>query len=331
MSLSPSGDRSPADSVVQFSRRFLDLKENIEGFVRGKEETVRLALVCLFAEGHLLIEDVPGVAKTSLARAIARSVDGHVRRIQFTPDLLPTDIIGFNVFDPSALTFSFRRGPVFANIVLGDEINRASPKTQSALLEVMAERQVTVEGAAMVLPRPFLCIATQNPIEHQGTYPLPEAQLDRFAMRISVGYPSRQSEVEVVTGGLARRRPEELRAVMDVAEMITWMDVVRQVAFSLELRDYVVRLAAATRDHEKVSLGVSPRGTVALAVCAQASAAAEGMPFVTADHIKALVKPVFAHRMLMTSQARAEEATAFEVLDHLVERVPVPRDRGTFD
>ncbi|OLF10398.1 ATPase [Actinophytocola xanthii] len=318
---------------VTFARRFQELAGNIEHFIQGKSEAVRLALVCLLAEGHLLIEDVPGVAKTSLAKAIARSIAGaQVRRIQFTPDLLPVDVTGVQIYDQSRGAFEFRRGPVFANILLGDEINRASPKTQSALLEVMAEHQVTVDGAAHAVPHPFLCIATQNPIEHQGTYALPEAQLDRFLMRITIGYPDELAdEAAIVAGGIARRRPEELKPVVELEQLRGMINAVRELHVSSKLHVYAASIARATRGHPDVRLGVSPRGSIALAVAAQAYAASAGRTYVTADDVKAVAVSVLSHRLLLTSEARLKGRKPEAVVAEVLAGVPVPRDSDRGD
>jgi MoxR-like ATPase len=313
--------------AVTFQRRFRELAGNIEGFILGKSEVVRLALVCLLAEGHLLIEDVPGVAKTSLAKAIARSIAGaRVRRVQFTPDLLPSDVTGVQVYDPASGRFEFRQGPVFANILLGDEINRASPRTQSALLEVMAEQQVTVDGVPHAVPYPFLCIATQNPVEHQGTYALPEAQLDRFLMRITIGYPDELAEeVSVVADGLARRRPEELTPVIELAELRAMIDGLREFHVARKVQSYVATIARTTREHPDVRLGVSPRGTIALATAARAYAASTGRAFVTADDVKAVAVPVLGHRLLLTAEARFQQRSPESIVAEVLAGVPVPR------
>jgi MoxR-like ATPase len=315
-----------ADPAV-FQRRFHQLSGNVESFIRGKADVVRLALVCLCAQGHLLIEDVPGVAKTSLAKAIARSVAGaSVRRVQFTPDLMPGDVTGVQIYDQSKGAFEFREGPVFANILVGDEINRASPKTQSALLEVMAEGQVTVDGRSVPVPRPFLCIATQNPIEHQGTYTLPEAQLDRFMMRIDVGYPDDlDDEASVIEDGVQRRRPEELPPVMEIDDLRGMIAAVREVTISPELSRYVGTITRATRKHKEIDLGVSPRGSIALAVAAQAHAAAEGRSFVSADDVKQVAIPVLNHRLILTSDARIRKQSSHLLLEEIVAAAPVPR------
>ncbi|MFD9891348.1 AAA family ATPase [Amycolatopsis sp. NPDC059027] len=312
--------------AIRLGGRFQELAENVERFVRGKPEVVRLALVCLLAQGHLLIEDVPGVAKTSLAKAIARSIGGAtVKRIQFTPDLLPSDVTGVQVYDQGRGRFEFRPGPVFAHVLLGDEINRAAPKTQSALLEVMAEGQVTVDGEARAVPDPFLCIATQNPIEHQGTYALPEAQLDRFLMRIAIGYPADTTdEVTIIGDGVARRRPEELRPVLELDELRLMITAVRKTHLSAELQNYVAMITRATRTHPDVRLGVSPRGSIALAVAAQAYAVSTGREFVTADDVKAVAVPVLGHRLLLTAEARIGRHRPESIIGEVLAEVPVP-------
>jgi MoxR-like ATPase len=308
-------------------QRFQELSGNIESIIRGKPEVVRLVLVCMLAQGHLLIEDVPGVAKTSLAKALARSIDGaSVRRVQFTPDLLPSDVTGVQIYVPASGSFEFRQGPVFANILIGDEINRASPKTQSALLEVMAERQVTVDGDTFAVPDPFLCIATQNPVEHLGTYSLPEAQLDRFLMRIPIGYPGEVAdEVTIVADGLARRRPEELSPVIELDELRKMIGVVRGLHVSEALQRYIVTITRATRRHPDVRLGISPRGSIALATAAQAYAVAMGREFVTADDVKAVAVPVLNHRLILTAEARIQSQTAEAVVQDIVAGTAVPR------
>lgn len=319
------GESGATPDTDGFARQFARLQANVERFILGKTDVVRMALVCLFAEGHLLVEDVPGVAKTSLARAIARSISGKVRRIQFTPDLLPSDVTGVQTYDLDRKQFTFKEGPVFANIVLGDEINRASPKTQSALLEVMAERQVTVDGFPRRLPRPFLCIATQNPIEHQGTYTLPEAQLDRFAMRISVGYPDQDDEVDILGGGLARNSPDQLTTVLTADDMLEMIHVVERIYVSEPVRRYIVTVTRATRTMPDLRLGVSPRGTIALGVCAQAHAASLGRPFVTPDDVKSIAIPVLNHRLILTPEAVVQGAKPEAILRDILSSVRVPR------
>jgi MoxR-like ATPase len=285
---------------------------------------IRLALAGLFAEGHLLIEDVPGVGKTTLARAIAASVRGEWRRIQFTPDLLPSDVTGVTIFNQATRQFEFHGGPVFANIVIADEINRASPKTQSALLEVMEERHVTVDGHRHAVPRPFLVVATQNPVEMDGTYRLPEAQLDRFLMKVGVGYPDESVEVQVLKGAAAGRSPDYLGAVTDTDTVAQMVRLTGRVHVDDRLYTYAVRLATATRDHKQVRVGVSPRGAIALSRAAQAYALMDGRPYVDPADIQTLVEPVFAHRLLLAPDAVMRGVTATEVLRRVVESVPAP-------
>ncbi|MBL7487588.1 MoxR family ATPase [Frankia sp. AgB1.9] len=311
-----------AGAAADFQRRFEALARNIETFIRGKPAAVRLALVCLFAEGHLLIEDVPGVAKTSLASAIGRSVRADVRRIQFTPDLLPSDVTGVRVWDPDKHEFEFRPGPVFANILIADEINRASPKTQSALLEVMAERQVTVAGDPVALDRPFLCVATQNPVEARGTYELPEAQLDRFMMRIRIGYPGLQDEQDILDAALRRRTANDVSPVLTLDQLRRMFDIVAGAVVSPGVLQYIALLVRATRDRPELRLGASPRGGVALAMCAQAMAMSMGRHFATIDDVQALAVPVLAHRLLVTPEALLDKITAEDVVQRVLAEVP---------
>jgi MoxR-like ATPase len=299
------------------------LASTVESVVLGKPQVVRLALTALLAEGHVLVEDVPGVGKTTLARAIAASVRGQWRRIQFTPDLLPSDVTGVTIFNQASRGFEFHPGPVFANIVIADEINRASPKTQSALLEVMDERRVTVDGVGHPVPRPFLVVATQNPVEMDGTYRLPEAQLDRFLMKLSVGYPSESVEVEVLRGA-AGRSPEALDPVADTQTVARLVRLASRVHMADPLLVYAVRLAAATREHPRVRVGVSPRGVIALTRAASAYALTDGRGFVIPEDLKALIQPVFAHRLLLSPDAQVRGVTADEVLHEVVESVPAP-------
>jgi MoxR-like ATPase len=300
------------------------LTTNVESVVLGKPEVVRLALTGLFAEGHLLLEDVPGVGKTTLARAIAASVRGQWRRIQFTPDLLPSDVAGVTIFNQAERRFEFHGGPVFANIVIADEINRASPKTQSALLEVMEERHVTVDGVRHPVPRPFLVVATQNPVEMDGTYRLPEAQLDRFLMKLTIGYPDELVEVEVLRGAAAGRSPDYLGAVTDTDAVAQLIRLTQRVFVADALYAYAVRLAASTRDHKQVRVGVSPRGVIALTRAAQAYALTDARPYVIPEDIKALIEPVFAHRLLLSPDAAMRGVTPADVLRGVVESTPVP-------
>jgi MoxR-like ATPase len=311
----------------EFAGRFHAIVDNVERVIRGKTEVIRLALCCMLAEGHLLIEDVPGVGKTSLGKALAESIEGTWNRIQFTPDLLPTDVTGVQIFNRRTNQFEFRPGGVFANIVLGDEINRASPKTQSALLEVMAEYQVTVDSHTYPVPNPFLVIATQNPIEHEGTYNLPEAQIDRFLMRISVGYPDRASEMEIVDRSGSRRHPVTLPPVVGTEHIEHMSTLVERLYVSVAVKQYIVSIVRATRELPQLRLGVSPRGSVALARAAQAVAASEGRPFVTADDVKRLLPFVLGHRMILAPEAELAGITTAELLDRVITSVPVPKRR----
>jgi MoxR-like ATPase len=298
--------------------------QNVQRVIVGKPEVVRVALVTLLAEGHLLVEDVPGVGKTSLAKALARSIDCSVSRVQFTPDLLPGDITGMSVFNRQSSEFEFRPGPVFANVVIADEINRASPKTQSALLECMAEDQVTVDGASYPLARPFMVVATQNPIEMDGTYPLPEAQRDRFTTRVSVGYPDLSAELAMVDEHSAADPLDQLRPVTDARRVAAVIDAVRRVHVAPEVRQYCVELVGATRRLPELRLGASPRATLQLVRAAKAQAALAGRGFVVPDDVQAVAVPVLAHRLLLTPDAVASRRSAVDVVRGLLGRQPVP-------
>ncbi|MBO4164260.1 AAA family ATPase [Micromonospora antibiotica] len=313
--------------VQGFAALAARLAENVNAVVLGKPEVVRLALTALFAQGHVLLEDVPGVGKTTLARAVAATVQGQWRRIQFTPDLLPSDVSGVTIFNQATRGFEFHPGPVFANIVIADEINRASPKTQSALLEVMEERTVTVDGVRHPVPQPFLVVATQNPVEMDGTYRLPEAQLDRFLVKLSVGYPDEAVEVEVLRGATVRS-PDSLQPVTDTATVGEMVRMARRVHIAEPLYGYAVRLATATRQHPQVRVGVSPRGVIALTRAACAYALIDGRGWIMPEDLKALVEPVFAHRLLLTADAQVRGVTAAEVLRQAVASVPVPLPSG---
>jgi MoxR-like ATPase len=298
---------------------------NIERVLVGKPDVVRISLVTLLAEGHLLVEDVPGVGKTSLAKALAKSIDCTVNRIQFTPDLLPSDITGVSIYNRQTMGFEFRAGPVFANIVVGDEINRASPKTQSALLECMEERQVTVDGTAYELKAPFMVIATQNPVEMEGTYPLPEAQRDRFTARVSIGYPDPQAELAMVDEHAGADPMADLQAVSDAAQIHSLVDTVRQIHLAPEIRRYAVELVSSTRRLPDVRLGASPRSTLHLVRAARAQAALSGREFVIPDDIHAVAIPVLAHRLMLSAEAQAARKSAPELIRALLQRVPVPQ------
>ena len=307
-----------------FETLFGHIHENVERAIQGKPREIRLALVALVAEGHLLIEDVPGVGKTMLAKAMARSIDCSFRRIQFTPDLLPTDITGINVFNQERGDFEFKPGAVFANVVLGDEINRASPKTQSALLESMEERQVTVDGVTYQLGTPFMVIATQNPLEHEGTYPLPEAQLDRFMMRLEVGYPSGDAEMDILATHGTGSAGFEVEPVTDAASVGRLIALARDVHVADAIRRYIVGLADATRRHPDVYLGASPRAAIMLLRAARALAASEGRDYVIPDDVKGLTLPVLAHRLIVSPDAALSGRDARAVLEAVLDEVPVP-------
>jgi MoxR-like ATPase len=308
------------------------IRANVEQVIEGKPDVVALALVALLAEGHLLIEDVPGVGKTMLAKALARSIDCSVRRIQFTPDLLPSDITGVNVYNQEQGDFEFKPGAIFANIVLGDEINRASPKTQAALLESMEEHQVTLDGVTYQLGVPFMVIATQNPIEHEGTYPLPESQRDRFLLQLEVGYPTRDAEIDILDTHGRQPRLGELGPVTDaptIAALIAWC---RTVYVADALKHYIVDLTRATREHADLTLGASPRAALALLRAARAAAAIDGREYVAPDDVRELVRPVLAHRLILAPEAQLVGRTTADVLATVVDSVPVPVPRrGTAD
>jgi len=316
----------PAGSVRPV---FDALLANVERVIQGKSDQVRLALLCLLAEGHLLIEDVPGVGKTSLAKAIARSISGSWHRIQFTPDLLPSDVIGVSVWNRGTAQFEFRPGGVFANVVLADEINRASPKTQSALLEAMEERQVTVDTHTYRLPPPFVVIATQNPIELEGTYPLPEAQLDRFLMRIPMGYPDRRAEVAILeTQGAGRHAADDLGAVANADDIAAAAGGVTRVHVAPALAEYIVDLVDATRARADLLLGVSPRGALALQRAARALAASSGRDYVVPDDVRWLAPAVLEHRLILAPDAELHGVTQADIVRDVLARVPVPRAGG---
>ena len=321
----PEGDSialnfDPAAKVAQ-------LQAAIERVIRGKSETVKFALIALLARGHLLIEDVPGIGKTTLANALARVLDLSFHRVQFTSDLLPSDVIGLSVFNQRTGDFEWKAGPIFSNIVLADEINRATPKTQSALLEAMAEEQVTVEGLSRRLPAPFIVVATQNPSEHHGTYPLPESQLDRFMLRLHIGYPTLDDERQILRDRENSNPLDALEAVMSQADVLELQTLVGEVRFDEALLDYLLQIVDLTRKSESLELGISPRGTLALFRSAQALALIEGRNYCIADDIKRLVQPCFAHRVIVNSRMNAvrhRTREAEHILQDILQKVSVP-------
>ena len=299
--------------------------ENLSRVVFGAERTKRLAVCCMLAGGHILIDDVPGTGKTELAKALAISLGVDFRRIQFTPDLLPSDVSGINYFNAKESDFVLRRGPIFANVVLADEINRATPRTQSALLESMEERQVTIDGETLALPSPFLVIATMNPMEYQGTFPLPEAQIERFLMRLPMRYPEISDELKIVDKALSGIGTESLSAVVTEDDRIEALREIEGVFLSDEVKSYIVRLVRATRESEKIRHGVSPRGIVALARAARVYAAAEGRAYVIPDDVKAVAVPVLAHRLIPNTQSTLRiTGSAEELVEYLLGKVPAP-------
>ena len=302
--------------------------ENVRTVIVGKDQEIRLTLVALLCEGHLLIEDVPGVGKTMLARALAKSVGCVFRRIQFTPDMLPSDVTGVSVFNQKSMEFEFRPGPIMAQIVLTDEINRATPKTQSALLEAMEERQVTVDGITHPMARPFMVLATQNPIEYEGTFPLPEAQVDRFMMRIHLGYPSRTSEIDVMTRQATHHPIQDIQQVVGAEELMTAQKAARDVYVDELVKGYIVDLVTTTRDHPDVYLGASPRGSLSLYLAARAWAAMEGRDFVLPDDIKLLAPSVLAHRLIVSPSARIKNVGAQQIVEDALRHTPVPGARA---
>jgi len=318
---SPDG---PTPDGIAFAGAVADaLTANVAQVLRGKNDAIQLALACLLAGGHLLIEDVPGTGKTSLAKALAASIGGTSHRIQFTPDLLPTDITGVSIWDPNQRTFEFRAGPVFAHVVVADEINRASPKTQSALLEVMEENQVTIDGTAHPVPSPFLVVATQNPIDLEGTYRLPEAQLDRFLMRISLGHPGVAVEEEILTGR-ARAAVPVLGAVTSPDQIAHLQRMVATIHTAPEIARYIALIGEATRAHEALRLGVSTRGSLALLRAAQAHAACAGRHYVIPDDVKATAAAVLTHRLVLAAQAEVRGVTAAAVLGEVLDAINIP-------
>jgi MoxR-like ATPase len=307
--------------ILSFGNRLID---NLEKVIVGKRQTIESIVVCLLCQGHVLIEDVPGVGKTVLARSLAKSLGCSFNRLQFTPDMLPSDVTGVSIFDQSKRIFEFRPGPVFAQIVLVDEINRATPKTQAALLESMEEKQVTVDGLTHILPSPFMVLATQNPIEYEGTFPLPEAQLDRFLMRVRLGYPTQTDEIEILDRQQLRHPIETLNAVIGLEELREVMEAIKQVYVSNPVKRYLVDLVNLTRQSSDVYLGASPRGSLALYRTGQAVAALAGRDFVLPDDIKNLAVPVLAHRVIVGPAARLRELSAEKIVEETLENLPVP-------
>ncbi len=312
------------DPIERFGERFNRIASNVETVIQGKREVVELVLLALVAEGHVLVEDVPGVGKTHLAKSIARSIEGAFNRVQFTPDLLPSDVTGITVYDRERREFEFKPGPIFANIVVGDEINRASPKTQSALLEAMEERQVTSDGVTRPVPLPFMVVATQNPLEHEGTYPLPEAQLDRFMMRVVIGYPNRTKELEMLDTHGVRSTFHDLQPVVALEEVEDLISTAQRVTVSGAVKNYIVDLVEATRAHPDVMLGASPRSALFLQRLARARAAAQGRDYVMPDDIKDLALPVLEHRLSLRPEAQMRGETVSELVERLLASIRVP-------
>jgi MoxR-like ATPase len=301
-----------------------NIKQNIEKVIVGKRNAVELAIIGLLCQGHILIEDVPGVGKTVLARSLAKSLGCSFSRIQFTPDMLPSDVTGVSIYNQVSTQFEFRPGPIVAQIVLSDEINRATPKTQAALLEAMEEHQITVDGVTHILPRPFMVLATQNPIEYEGTFPLPEAQLDRFIIRLRLGYPEINDEINILERQQFQHPVNDLQQVVSAEELLNAQEAIKSIYVAPAVKRYIVELTHQTRKHEEVYLGASPRGSLALFRTGQARAALDGRDFVLPDDIKALVKPALSHRVILGPAARLRDLSGDQILDEIISRVPVP-------
>ncbi len=317
-----------AARAQRFASAFNAIKENVQYVVRGKPLLVDNAILCMISGGHLLIEDVPGLGKTLLAKAMSASVGAKMGRIQFTPDLLPSDVTGVSIWNRTTSTFEFKKGPVFSEVLLADEINRAAPKTQSALLEAMAESQVTVDGNTHQLPDPFMVVATQNPIEQEGTYPLPESQLDRFQMKVSVGYPTREDELAILHTHESENVIKKLQPVASVQDILKMSQMISAVQIAPALRSYIVLLAEATRNHPAIQLGMSPRGTLSLQKVARAKAASRGRTFVTDDDIKSSAVAVMGHRILLRPEAGLQSTSTESVIVSILQSVPIPQARS---
>jgi MoxR-like ATPase len=308
-----------------FGEHMSKIEENLSHVIRGKSESIHTVLIAMIAGGHTLLEDVPGTGKTTLAKSISRSIDGIFRRIQFTPDLLPADITGSSFYNPREGTFEYREGPVFANVLLADEINRTSPRTQSALLEVMSENQITVDGRRRDLPQPFFVVATQNPSEFHGTYPLPEAQLDRFMVRVTLGYPDPDEEIEILYSQNTVHPFDSLEPVVTCQEILALQADVKTIKLERTVAEYILRIITATRADARLSLSISPRGSLALYRTSQARAALAGRDYVLPDDVRALAVPVLAHRATLDTKARYAGITADRVIEEILEATPVPR------
>lgn len=309
---------------MDYQKMVQNVLDNIERVIIGKREIAQLSLTALIAKGHVLLEDVPGVGKTMMVRALAKSVNADFKRIQFTPDLLPSDVLGISIYNPKEMTFEFRPGPLLSNIVLADEINRTSPKTQSALLEGMEEASVTIDGETIPIAQPFFVMATQNPIEYEGTYPLPEAQLDRFLFKLEMGYPSKREEIEVLRHAASESTIENLSAVIQLEDIIKLQEAIHDVTVSDAVKSYIVSCAAETRENPAVHLGVSPRGSVALMKACQAHAIINGRDYVTPDDVQYLLPFVFNHRITLRAEAKYEGITVEEIIERVLAKIPVP-------